>query len=421
MRRIRNRWVSIKYKTLIGRILVVLAVAGLFAINMSCARKGLVSENYPIEFYRVPKLLSDERIENDPKFIVYGDNRPDWRVQEKFLKKENWLTWRVLLAPYWLGNGIVGGINWLRHTPDYGRRERRMVRDSIYAEAKRSEVNFILNTGDMPYNGQRPSHWETFLKENRVERPLLLEFPYIPVVGNHERVNDSKYGLPNYQAIFPYPQFHVLDFPDAALFVVDSNLIIDQYEFVDDDEQNRLFEKWFVSDDSAQPAWLERELASRNKTFKMVAMHHPPISFGKHHGDWSKISFGRNLNDKRQQLLELFIKHEVQVVFCGHEHLYEHNTLQYSSDGDKRQREIHFIVSGGGGVPLQDVKDAQTLERFRQNYRDVGLDVLSVKQENVFHYCLVNIDSDQIRIEVFEVTGNSAQPVKLMDKIHIPK
>ena len=101
----------------------------------------------------------------------------------------------------------------------------------------------------MPTDGRRYSHWTQFIEEHKVEVPLMLEFPFLPVVGNHERTDDHVYELPNYQATFEYPQFYVLDAPDAAFFVVDSNLIIDQYQSIDDDEQDALFRKWFVSDD----------------------------------------------------------------------------------------------------------------------------------------------------------------------------
>ena len=411
--------VHTKYGTSIKRILVLLLVLGLVVTNMSCAGKGLVTEKYPSEFYRVPKLLPDGPMEKNPTFIVYGDSRPDWRISEKFLKKKNWLTSKMLIFPfyqvYWLGNGILGGIRRLWFTPGYGLRERRMVRDAVYTEARRSQVDFILHTGDMPNNGRRPTHWKMFLRENKVERPLLLDFLFLPVAGNHERTNDPIYGLPNYQAVFPYPLFYVLDFPDAALFVVDSNLIVDQYQFMDDEQQEELFRKWFVSDNPEQPAWLERQLASCDKTFKMIAMHHPPISFGKHHGNWTEHAFGKNLQEKRHQLLKLFQEQGVQIVFCGHEHAYEHNIIRYSLDRNNTGREIHFIVSGGGGVPLRDLTDPQTLERFQKNYRDEGLDAISVKQEKVYHYCLVDIHPDQVTIKVLEVTGDAGDPLRLVE------
>ena len=408
-----------KYKTVIGRVLAILLFLGALTIWASCARKGLVAEKYPAEFYNVPKLLLP--VERNPKFIVYGDNRPGWRFLEKFAKKKNWGTWKMLIFPfyelYWLGNGFVGGVNWLRHTPDYGIRERRMVRDAVYAEAHGTQVDFLLNTGDMPTDGRRPSHWETFLRENKVERSLLVDFPYLVVSGNHERTNDLEHGLPNYQAIFDYPLFYVLDFPDAVLFVVDSNVIIDQYQFIDDDVQEKLFQKWFISDDTEQPGWLERELAVRHKTFKMVALHHPPISFGKHHGNWTNPTFGENNSQKRRQLIKLFQEQDVQVVFCGHEHLYEHSIVTAHSNGDTNQSAVHFIISGGGGAPVRDATDAKKLSKFKANYRREEIDVRLIKQETVYNYCRVKVEPNELTTEVFEVTGDSAQPLKLIETI----
>lgn len=430
---------SCRIKTFIQRVPVLLLVFGLLAINMGCAQKGLVAEKYSSEFYRVPKLLPDEPMDKNPKFIVYGDSKPGSRLTQRFLKRENWLTWEMLLFPfyevYWLSNGLIGGINRLRHTPDYGVQERRMIRDAIYAEAKRSKVDFIINGGDMLADGRRPSHWETFLRENKVERPLVLDFPFLPVVGNHEEASNLTYGLPNYEAIFEYPQFYVLDFPAVALFVVDSNFILDQYQFIDDDEQDVLFEEWFVSAESSkQPAWLERELASRNQSFKIVVMHHPPFSFGRHHSDWTKPSWGRNLRNKRQQLLKLLQKllkllqkQGVQLILCSHEHLYEHSILRSRgqspdpTDGNQTKREIHFVVTGGGGVPLRTRSDAQKIEICCQNYRVEGFDVFLVKQEEIYHYCLVDIAPDKITIQVLEVTGDATHPTRLVEEILIPK
>jgi len=214
----------------------------------------------------------------------------------------------------------------------------------------------------------------------------------------------------------------VMDFPDAAIFVVDSNFIIDQYQSINDNEQDALFEEWFVSGEySEQPAWLERELASRDQFFKIVIMHHPPISFGIHHSDWDQPSCGRNLKGKRQQLLNLFHKQGVQLVLCGHEHTYEHNILQYSKDEQATEHEIHFIVTGSGGAPTRACSDERKLEKFLQSYRAEGFNVLSVKQEEIYNYCLMEITPDEVTIQVMEVTGDSTHPLRLVDEILIPK
>jgi hypothetical protein len=409
----------------VPRIFLLLLVFVLLVFSMGCGRGGLVSESYSPEFYRVPKLLPDSPIERNPRFIVYGDSRPGWRLKEAFLWRKNWLTWKMLIFPFyeafWLGNGVVGGVDWLRQYPGYGLRERRMVRDAIYTEAVQSKVDFVLHSGDMVTNGKWPEDWAIFLKENKEELPLVSDFPFLPVIGSHEKVNDPKYGQTNYEAVFAYPRLYVLDFPDVALFVVDSNLILDGDDFIDDDEQDSLFQKWFVSDgDSAQPSWLEQELASRRQHFKILAMHHPPVSFAKHHPDWSNRSWGRDLRQKRQKFLKLLHKYGVQVLLCGHEHLYERSIVRFPSSAGRAGHDIHVIVSGGGGVPLRSGSDAGKVEKFLQNYSAEGLDVMLIKQEEVYHYCVVDVASDKIVIKVMAVTEDPAQS-RLVEEVLIPK
>lgn len=408
------------YKRFIQSILISLLVSGLFFICVGCAQKGLVTEEYSSDFYRVPNLLPDEPMNKNPQFIFYGDSRPDWRDKQKFVRRENWLTWKMALVPfyqvYWLGNGLVGRINRLRHVPDYGHRERLMVRDAVYEEAKRSKVDFIMHCGDMPTDGRRPSHWAQFIEENKIQRPMVTEFPFVPLPGNHERVDDKEYGLPNYQAIFDYPRFSVMDFPDAAIFVLDSTIIIDQHQTIEDDEQDALFQKWFVSDDPKQPAWLERELASRNQRFKIVAMHHPPISLAKHYTDWTKPLYGRKLQQKRRKLLSMLQQNGVRVILSGHDHLYQHTAVRLS---DSVGPAIHVIISGGGGSPLRSRTKLSRVVQYCQLLSEEGLDVALIREAEIYHYCIVDIDPDKVAIRVMEVTGDIEAPVRLSESIVI--
>jgi len=403
------------YRGYIQHVFAFFLVLGFLIAATGCARKGLVTAKYPSEFYRVPKLLPDDSMDKNPQFIFYGDSRPGWRFQEKFYDKKNWLTWKMLILPfyeiYWLGNGAVGGINRLRHVPDYGHRERLMVRDAVYEAAKRPEVDFIVHGGDMPTDGRRPSHWARFLEEHG---KMVSELPFIPVVGNHEKANDQEYGLPNYQAIFEYPQFYVLDFPDAAIFVVNSNLMIDQYQLIDDEKQDALFQKWFVSDNSEEPAWLERELASRSQRHKIVVMHHPPVSLAKHYTDWLKPAYGRDLRQKRQKLLSMLHQQGVRLVLASHDHLYEHNMVRSRAHGGPA---IHVVISGGGGVPLRSNTKSKKVAEYLQVFSEDKLDVTLVRQSEIYHYCLVDVKPDKITIQVMETTGDPGEPTKIVDEI----
>ena len=407
-------------KGFIQSVSIFLIVFAFLVTNVACAQKELITKKHNSDFYRIPKLLPDGPMDENPTFIFYGDSRPGWRDHEKFVHKRNWLTWKMLIFPfyeiYWLGNGAVGGINRLRHEPDYGHKERLMVRDAIYDEAKRSKVDFIIHGGDMSADGRRSSYWEQFIEENKIDKPLVSEFPFLPVVGNHERTDDKEYGLPNYEAIFEYPPFYTLDFPDAAIFVLDSNLIIDQYQAIDDDEQDALFEKWFVSSNPDQPSWLEQELASRSQRFKIIVMHHPPVSVAKHYTDWNKPLWGRDLHEKRRRLISLFHKHNVPLILASHDHLYQRSTVKRSNHEGSS---IQIVVSGGGGAPLRGTSKDKRVAECCEFYESEGLNVALIRQMEIYHYCLVSIESDKITVKVLETTGDSKEPLRIADEILI--
>lgn len=409
-------------KTRQGLFLAIIFCAAVFLIG--CATKGLISQKYSSDFYRIGNSLPENIHNENPTFIVYGDNQACFRVVESFAKPRNWLTWKMLLFPfyelYWLGNGVVGGVNALRMAPDCGHRTRAMMRDAIYEEAKRSNVDFILSVGDMvAHDGRRPDHWARFLTENRIDHPLLNDIPYLPTIGNHERANDTTYGWRNYQAVFDFPRFYVQEFADAALFVTDAHFIVDLYQDIDDDEQDDLFEKWFVSSAHEKPAWLENELASCNKAFKIVAIHIPPVTVGKHFSDWSNPAFGRNNEDKRDKLLRLLQQQGVQVVFSGHDHIYQHNVLTWQEKGNATTREMHFIISSGGGVALRELPKPAAVSRLQQRYIERGWQVHSVMLEKVFHYCLVHIDSNLLSVETIEVGGRHGEIQRTLEEIVI--
>ncbi len=403
-----------------GILCLLLVFFAIFSFS-GCATKGLVTEEYDADFYRVPKLLPDI-LDEDPAFIVYGDTQADWRISQKFLRKENWLTWKMAIFPFyelcWLGNGAVGIFNRLRCVPDYGSDSRRMMRDAILKEWKTSPIDFILNTGDIcAYDGSRPQHWALFLRENRQERSLLDEVPYLPTAGNHDRVNNLKYGRQNYQAVFDYPLFYYVESPNMGLFVVDSNVMIDWKGEIEDDEQDRLFAEWFVSGDPDCPGWLEDELKSCDKPFKVVSMHHCPVSFGHHWTDWISDSNGRNLSEKRKALLDLFAETGVQVVFSGHDHIYQRNVLE---SGDRPEGDIHFIVSSGGGVPLRDLTSIKEMGIIGEFYSNEGIEVMSESHFKAFHYCIVQVDSAEMQIRTYTVPQSSPEEPALLDEVVIP-
>jgi len=90
-----------------------------------------------------------------------------------------------------------------------------------------------------------------------------------------------------------------------------------------------------------QLVWLKTELAKPRTTPWLVVMGHHPLYNNGHHGhtealikDWGG----------------LFQKHGVDFYFCGHDHDLQHMEFE--------GMRISFVLSGGGGQSLHDVKAA---------------------------------------------------------------
>ncbi|MCB2210725.1 metallophosphoesterase [bacterium] len=392
-----------------SRILVLtLAVAVL--LN-GCASKGLLTDRYDADEIAVPRLLPEDLHNHNPRFIVIGDEQKGRSVIEDFYRKENWATWWQLAVPFYqiylLYNGISGGINYLRHVPDAGDETRTMMRDVLYRDVKELGATFVLETGDIAAaDGRYPDHWEVFLEGKKWSHPFLSEIPYVPTIGNHEWANDTTYAWPNYQAVFDYPRFYALEFKSAVLIVLDSNFLVDQWELIPDDEQETLYKEWFVSGEGS--SWLEQTLAKyADKPFKIVSMHHPPITYGWHWVDWYKDHFGRNLTDKRRDLLQLFADNGVQAVFSGHEHVYQHNPTHLLSGGDTHT--IHFYTSSGGGVPIRSAPPVEQVEELRYKYRQEGLGAHQPTILSEYHYCLVSVEGDRLIIDTMVVDSEDSE------------
>lgn len=403
-----------------------LCLIGWIILVTGCAKQGLITERYEKDFYAIPKTLPDTLSENaSNRFIIYGDNRQGYRLNEIFLRKQNWKSPKQLIFPFYqmylMGNGIYGGINYLRKIPDFGKSTRVMVRDAIYNEAKRSPVDFVLHTGDFVADGRYPHNWVTFIRENKIERPLMTEFPYLAMIGNHEFANDTTYGFPNYHAIFPYPRFYTVETEYATLIVVDSDIIVDQYEYIDQNDQEALFYKWFVSrPGSNEKSWLEQQLAASTKPYKILLSHHPPVSFGRHHVDWLKPKNGIDLPGKRKALLQLLADSEVNLIVTAHEHYYEHNQVNITK-ADGELHHLHVVVSGGGGVTLRELTDDMKYAAYLKNYEKEGLDVQMVTQKKIYNYCLFNLNSMQMRVRIMKVSQEDSIVTEIADELVFEK
>lgn len=95
--------------------------------------------------------------------------------------------------------------------------------------------------------------------------------------------------------------------------------------------------------DSPQLVWLEEDLAASAKPWKILFLHHPIMSSGPHSTDDYNRSGQRDVPEVAGRLMPIAMRHGVQLVFSGHDHIYERFTPVHG---------IQAIISGcGGGAP----------------------------------------------------------------------
>jgi hypothetical protein len=178
---------------------------------------------------------------------------------------------------------------------------------------------FAIMLGDNMYGAERP---QDFVKKfEQPYKPLLDDkVEFNASLGNHDDPNQIFYKPFNFDG----KRYRTFKKGDVRFFALDSNYL-----------------------DPEQLQWLEKELQSSGSDWKIAYFHHPMYS-SAYHGPTIEV---------RNALEPLFQKYGVDVVFAGHEHVYERI---YPQKG------IYYFVEGGSAkLRAHDVtRTAETAAAF---------------------------------------------------------
>ncbi len=216
----------------------------------------------------------------------------------------------------------------------------QMIKDRL-----KFPFEFVIALGDNLYGGSDPSDYES-----KFERPykLLLDagVKFYAVLGNHDSPNERFYQSFNMngQKYYTYKKGNV------RFFALDSNYM-----------------------DPQQLSWLEKELQSSGSDWKICYFHHTLYSSGAFHGSATEL---------RLLLEPLFVKYGVEVVFAGHEHVYERV---------KPQKGISYFTEGASG------------SLRRGNLKKTNLTAAGNDQDRSF--MLVEIAGDELYFQTILRTG----------------
>jgi hypothetical protein len=221
------------------------------------------------------------------------------------------------------------------------------VADQMARFRREFPFDLVLMMGDNFYGAQRPS--DLIAKFERPYKALLdAGVRFQAAIGNHDEPESVNYPPLNMggQRYYTFVQGNV------RFFVLDTNSL-----------------------DPKQLQWMEAALQSSRDQWKITYFHHPLYSNAGSHG--SAI-------DIRIRLEPLLIQYGVDVVFSGHDHVYERL---------KPQKGITYFVCGSGG------------KLRRGDLEQSGLTAAGFDQDQTF--MLVEVGADELHFETISRVGTT--------------
>jgi 3',5'-cyclic AMP phosphodiesterase CpdA len=217
--------------------------------------------------------------------------------------------------------------------------------------------DMVVHTGDVVYPAGEQRHYDR--RFFAPYRNLIKTVPLFPVLGNHDvRKGNGAAFLENFHPPLGSPgstkRYYSFDWGNTHFVALDSEL----------------YHSDRGSDPEEQRDFLERDLATTRKRWKIVFLHRSPYGSSRHGGD-EKV---------REDLEPLFVKHEVDFVFSGHDHVYE-RTVPI--------RGVTYVVSGGGGRRLYPAGNGD----------------LTASSVSAHHAVLVHVDGGHLSLMAVEAGG----------------
>ena len=234
---------------------------------------------------------------------------------------------------------------------------------------------FLLQGGDMVNKGQVAEEWQALL--TRVE-DTLSRVPFLSVPGNHE-CNDEATGKPElWSKIFDLPkngpsgfeeEFYSFDYGDSHILCLNSNIY-----------SNEQLDKGAMdtADFERIKTWIASDLGETDKTWKIVALHHPPYV----------VVDDRVSAEILNQWVPIFEDNGVSLVLCGHQHVYMRTFTMFDREVSTDDG-ITYIMGDSGS-------------KF---YSKAEVPYDACMLENTSTYQTVSVASDGITVETYGSSG----------------
>jgi predicted phosphodiesterase len=249
-----------------------------------------------------------------------------------------------------------------------GGRQAMAVAGQMAETYRRQPFGLVALLGDICYYGNFEDRYEEVFR--RPMGPLLdAGVGFELAIGNHDdALRHSDDGIQEIEAelrLLGTPsRYYTTAHGPADFFYLDSSI-----------------PGVFGPDSSTQSEWLDDTLASSTNQWKIVALHHPLYSSGRH---------GSTVV-ARERLEPILARHDVDLVLAGHDHHYERTHPEQG---------VTYVVSGGGCKTTR-----------------VGHSRFTAAAASILQFVVIDIDGDRLTADCVGVDGAIADRCELRARV----
>ena len=229
---------------------------------------------------------------------------------------------------------------------------QRETAAQLAAQRDKFPFDVVLMLGDNNYGDGSPESYRVRFEEPY--KPLLdAGVKFYAVRGNHDVGAQWEYPLFNMDGHRYYSFMRKAG--------VMAPLAGDRVQFFALDSVNL---------DDGQISWFDRQLSESKAEWKIAFFHHPIYSSGR---------YAMSSAVRRPTLEHVLIEHQVDVVFSGHEHVYERMAPQNGV--------MYFVVGASGAVRTGDLQPSSYQARGYD--RDLSFMLIEIVGD-AFYFRTVN-------------------------------
>lgn len=219
------------------------------------------------------------------------------------------------------------------------------VRDAYYSFAGNRYTDVWLMLGDNAYPDGRDEEYQRAVFE--VYQNIMRQTVAWSTIGNHETYASNALGHIAYYDIFDLPaQGEAGGVPSGTEKYYSFDYANIHFVCLDSEFSNQ-------TADGPMATWLREDLMANSNLWVIAYWHSPPYTKGSHDSD-NDFDTSGHLKNMREVFVPILESYGVDLVLCGHSHIYERSHLIHGHYGKSHTFNPSMLIDGGDGRPLGD-------------------------------------------------------------------